>query len=67
MAGGRRLRNGRRCGNNLEQIGLACFNRTVVNDDALPGTEDQASGGAHALRADGSVGYFNENMDHWIR
>gem|GEM_PF-3526242 len=44
-----------------------CFSRTAVNDDALPGTEDQGSGGAHALRADGSVGYFNENMDHWIR
>lgn len=23
--------------------------------------------GAHGLRADGSVGYYNENMDHWVR
>ena len=38
-----------------------------AGDQRCRGWSSNHPNGGHALRADGSVGYFNENMDHWIR
>lgn len=38
-----------------------------AGDQRCRGWSSNHPNGAHALRADGSIGYFNENMDHWIR
>ena len=38
-----------------------------AGDQRCHGWSSNHPSGAHALRADGSVGYYNENMDHWVR
>ncbi len=38
-----------------------------AGDQRCHGWSSNHPSGAHGLRADGSVGYYNENMSHWIR
>jgi len=38
-----------------------------AGDQRCHGWSSNHPNGGHALRGDGSVGYFNENMDHWVR
>ena len=38
-----------------------------AGDQRCHGWSSNHPNGAHAARADGSVGYFNENQDNWVR